>query len=86
MPRKIRLELEELAVESFSTEGDAAALRGTVHGRYTQDPQIDCQQATISGTMPCLCNSAGEQYSCDSTCNQAQCSCMSAPCVTAPGC
>jgi hypothetical protein len=89
MPMKVRLELEELVVDSFSTEGDAAALRGTVHGRdcsYTRDPQIDCQQDTVSGTMACLCASAGEQYSCDSTCNQAQCNCMSAPCVTGYGC
>jgi len=88
MRNKIRLEMEELSVESFATvEGDSV-FRGTVHGRdcsYTRDPQIDCQQETVSGTMPCLCASAGEQYSCDTTCNPDQCDCMSAPCVSLGG-
>ena len=84
MGKKIRLEMEELVVDSFAT-AETDSLRGTVHGRdcsYTQDPQIDCQQETVSGTMPCLCLSAGEQFSCDSTCNPDQCDCMSYPCIT----
>lgn len=88
MRKKLRLEMEELTVESFPT-AEHDGLRGTVHGRdrsYTRDPEIDCQQETVSGTMPCLCASAGEQYSCDSTCNPDQCNCMSAPCVTGVGC
>lgn len=87
MPRKIRLEMEELAVESFATVEREGMRRGTVHGRnYTRDPQIDCQQETVSGTMPCLCGSAGEQYSCDTTCNPDQCDCLSAPCISVTPC
>jgi hypothetical protein len=92
MRKKIRLEMEELAVDSFATVGGDAVLRGTVHGRdsrtyddYTCYYEIECQQQTVSGTMPCLCASAGEQYSCDSTCNPNQCDCMSAPCVSVGG-
>lgn len=85
MRKKIRLEMEELAVDSFATEGSDTALRGTVHGRdcsYTRDPQIDCQEQTVSGTMPCLCASGGEQFSCDTTCNPDQCECQSYPCFS----
>jgi hypothetical protein len=85
MREKIRLEMEELAVDSFATVDGDSALRGTVHGRdcsYTRDPQIECQERTVSGTWPCECISAGEEYSCDSTCNPHQCDCQSYPCAT----
>ena len=86
MGKKIRLEMEELAVDSFATVDGDAVLRGTVHGRdcsYTRDAQIDCQEHTVSGTMPCLCISAGPEYSCDTTCNPDQCECQSYPCFSA---
>ena len=83
MRKKIRLEMEELEVESFATTTSAKAGSGTVEGRnYTRDAAIDCQQETISGTMPCLCVSRGNEVSCDSSCNPEMCYCMSAPCPT----
>lgn len=40
MAKKIRLRLEELAVESYAT-GDGAQQRGTVHGHlYWSDPRV----------------------------------------------
>ncbi|HST57935.1 MAG TPA: hypothetical protein VLK84_04590 [Longimicrobium sp.] len=89
MPKKIRLEMEELAVESFATVERGGMPRGTVHGRDSRfgDCTYDtCQQQTVSGTMPCLCVSAAGEYSCDSTCNPDQCDCMSAPCVSVTPC
>lgn len=88
MGKKISLKMDELAVESFSTAGGPVPLRGTVHGRESRfgDCTYDlCQQQTVSGTMPCLCASAGGEYSCDSTCNPNQCDCLSAPCVSVGG-
>jgi len=83
MRNKLQLQVEELEVESFATAGRGEAARGTVQGRnYTHAPEIACQQATISGTMPCLCLSLANEVSCDSSCNPEMCYCMSAPCPT----
>jgi len=77
--RKISLNVSELRVESFETEKDDAAKRGTVHGYVTQFtcPQTMCGQQCLSGWRPCqptdawtdgqmMCFCGGEsgQYAC----------------------
>lgn len=74
--KKLRLELDALRVESFSTAGEARG-RGTVHGNapveppelYTQseDP-VQCQTQGYTCLASCngSCNSC---YSCDGTCH-----------------
>ena len=52
--RKLKLEIEELAVESF-VAGDGAAPRGTVEARgddYTLET-LDCVKETLATRMTC---------------------------------
>jgi hypothetical protein len=58
--RKIRLDVNELRVESFGTEKGDAASRGTVHGHatllncpQTQAGYTQCGQQCLSGWRPC---------------------------------
>jgi hypothetical protein len=59
--RKISLNVNELRVESFETEKDGEAKRGTVHGHVTQfvgclgtdAGYTRCGQQCLSGFRPC---------------------------------
>ena len=55
--RKIRLEIEELAVESFDTAGQGAERRGTVHGNSAYSGWETC--FTCQGTCQSGC---GQTY------------------------
>lgn len=70
--RKIRLELEALAVESFATERGTAG-RGTVRGNvftvgyecpmsydFGCMPSEDWCTDSVSGAYACICDSAGQ--------------------------
>ena len=62
---KIRLEIDELQVESFETEPQASSGRGTVRGReLTEGPpctQDDCTHTGCSSNPnPCFCTEIGE--------------------------
>ena len=79
---RLKLQLEELAVESFETTPCDAARRGTVRGHAT-DALSDCGITNCGCTggwcqgqtyMPCEAGTyAGG--TCDSTCNQIACGC-----------
>ncbi len=53
--RKISLDVDALAVESFDTVEDTKDGEGTVHGYYTQFtcPQTQCGEQCLSGPRPC---------------------------------
>ena len=53
-PRKLRLALEDIRVESFKTTDDDAAGRGTVRAHDASDP--------CSGFDTCFCPSSGDEY------------------------
>jgi hypothetical protein len=81
MRKKIRLEMEGLAVDSFTTVGIDTTKRGTVRGKeLTNYPY--CEELTVSGPWPCLCNSDAAGATCDTTCNPDQCPCQSRMCDT----
>ena len=69
--KKLRLSLEELAVESFATQ-PTAARRGTVAGAETTGNQIICDCPTNGYENTCMgcSNSCGGTCdgSCDGTC------------------
>jgi hypothetical protein len=70
--KKLRLEIDEIQVETFET-GDEESTRGTVHGHHP----------TAWGTCTCECShdgtcdpdwGSGHQYSCSPTmCNETEC-------------
>ena len=65
--KKITLELDTLAVESFETVAAAAVERGTVRGHGTTIVIIDPSQASCDG----ICEGEGSQYAtCEITCAQ----------------
>ena len=68
--RKLRLELEEIRVESFGT-ADKAAARGTVHGEEPTFAYVTC-------TCDCSDNPA---CSAEPGCSQARYSCEPSWCV-----
>jgi hypothetical protein len=59
--RKISLDLDRLHVESFETNPDAPAERGTVHGHWSQVGTCDGRAATcqVNGTCAFGCGSRG---------------------------
>jgi hypothetical protein len=75
MPGKKKLDLDELAVDSFATAG-AGSERGTVHG-HDDDVLAAAPGCTCRGT--CLCDTAYYYcgtgpftiYSCDYTANNS---------------
>jgi hypothetical protein len=71
MQSKLRLKVEELAVESFATAEAGPEARGTVKAHGTYDY---CPPPTASEPVACVCMSDEPTY--DTTCNPNQCSCM----------
>lgn len=66
---KIRLDLEQLAVESFTTTQGERAERGTVRGHDSDPSGIGCGSFgcdSISGLERCICEAQPntEHYSC----------------------
>jgi hypothetical protein len=83
MQKKIRLEMENLQVETFVTVDDGMKTRGTVKGHLFTDVRLsDCCPVSASGTWPCLCASDPRYGTCDTTCNPDQCDCQSYPCLS----
>jgi hypothetical protein len=71
MRNKLRLQVEELAVESFATAERDKDMRGTVKGHGTWD---FCALPSASEPIACLCQT--HEQSCDTTCNPNQCPCQ----------
>lgn len=71
MRTKLRLQVEELAVESFATAESEARARGTVKGHGTWD---FCGPPSASEPMACICMS--DEPTADTTCNPNQCPCQ----------
>jgi hypothetical protein len=71
MRNKLRLEIDDLKVASFST-GDAGERRGTVKAHETWD--YNCPPPSASEPNACVCQSDEPTY--DTTCNPNQCYCM----------
>jgi hypothetical protein len=78
--RKLRLNIEELRVESFAVSPEGAP-DGTVHGQLYNDPQptdlscIDCEGAPSVGTCigPTYCCPATWKQTCAATCFYTEC-------------
>ena len=55
--KKLRLEIEKIAVESFETDSAEAGQRGTIHGhatlRCSQDPNRTCYEETCQDVYTC---------------------------------
>ncbi|SRR6266550_5972850 len=65
---KIKLNLEDLKVESFATTPDSAARRGTVFGQATADDT--CIGPTCGTSCPCPSEqTCSYQETCQDTCN-----------------
>jgi hypothetical protein len=81
--KKIRLEVDNLEVESFATADGGGALAGTVHGHYTGDfgdvctspqdcPSVrtgheGCPGCAVSGNLSCV-GCPGDTKTCDMGC------------------
>jgi len=63
MPGKLKLNIEELEVESFPVQ-QSVTERGTVHGFITDAPQV-----CISEDGGFTCDASCNHGSCDGTCN-----------------
>ena len=61
--RKLKLDLNDLHVEAFTTDGESAA-RGTVLGRAEETDQVLCGQTEASCYHTC-------EYSCAAGCGTA---------------
>ncbi|MFL5542963.1 MAG: hypothetical protein ACJ8J0_28550 [Longimicrobiaceae bacterium] len=72
--KKLRLELDELEVESFSTLADEKK-RATVEGQeVTAQWNSECCPQSASVPVACICASAGEPGdTCETTCNPNDC-------------
>lgn len=72
--KKLRLNLDTLRVESFSTQPAADRRSGTVRGHSQHDPthHAGCTWAGCDGSSGCVSGPTGGPppsfYSCDSTC------------------
>jgi len=66
--KKLRLSLEELAVESFTTQRDAP-VRGTVAGNQTTGVQIICDCPTNGYENTCRDCSNSCLGTCEASCN-----------------
>jgi hypothetical protein len=67
--QKVRLALDELAVQSFSTTSPAAQRRGTVNGRDSTDPVACPTYDNAWDTCWDSCNAATCGASCGGTCD-----------------
>lgn len=70
--KKLRLTLEALEVESFSTVVGEGT-RGTVEGRASVGMYSDCCPRTVSEPVACLCMTHELEGTCETTCNNHQC-------------
>jgi hypothetical protein len=72
--KKLRLELDELEVESFSTVTGETE-RATVEGQaLSQQFNSQCCPQSASVPVACICASAGELGdTCETTCNPNDC-------------
>jgi hypothetical protein len=71
--KKLRLELNALKVESFSTRDEANG-RGTVEGReWSEEWNSNCCPQSASVPVACVCASAEEGSTCETTCNPNDC-------------
>lgn len=95
--KKLRLDFEQLAVESFDVTTDAARAPGTVHGQITLPAPAsclatDCNQNTCAATCrtcPETCwDSCGQTCynSCYGTCEVTCDACLSQDQLTCFGC
>ena len=67
--QKVRLTLDELAVQSFATTGGVARGRGTVNGRDSTDPVACPTYDNAWDTCWDSCNAATCGISCGGTCD-----------------
>jgi hypothetical protein len=80
---KLRLNLDQLSVDSFATDA-AAAPGGTVFGE-----QCTCPNATCANTCPATCALTCDDMSCHVTCGYTcgdSCGCPTAYDYTCEGC
>lgn len=87
--RKIRLDLEDLCVDSFVTDA-ADGRRGTVNGNAKAQPTAEegCQPAEttpISCGTGCLECETDIHYSCIHSCNLVQTCAQASACTLCPG-
>ena len=79
--RKLRLELDELRIESFATEANSLQ-RGTVQGRHTDACETD-YYVTPCCTYPTVCSNCTDdtcdQYTCCASCDYAPGTCPQTP-------
>jgi len=80
--RKMRLDLEHLAVESFATTDGGAGKRGTVQARAASGDclrtlyQAEC--ISLTGDLECRCvHTEANQYSCGVACEGTANDCLS---------
>jgi hypothetical protein len=69
--KRLKLSLENLEVESFTTDGRSLVDRGTVHGQLNRDPGSgECSDSSDTFQL-CLGTAAchSEQYTCAVSCN-----------------
>jgi hypothetical protein len=71
--KKLRLELDALEVESFSTLAGEKE-RGTVKGqRWSEEWNSNCCPQSASVPVACMCLSMDDEGTCDTTCNPYDC-------------
>jgi hypothetical protein len=83
MRRKIQLDVDSLAVESFATTGGGVGRRGTVHGRAEASgaclrtlAQAEC--VSITGDLECRCvQTVANQLTCNVVCEGTANDCLS---------
>lgn len=81
--RKIRLDVDSLAVESFATTEGGGIRRGTVHGRAEASgaclrtlAQADC--VSLTADLECRCvQTVGNQPTCNVVCEGTRNDCLS---------
>ncbi|HEU0052026.1 MAG TPA: hypothetical protein VFQ39_02570 [Longimicrobium sp.] len=77
--KKLRLDMEDLRVESFQTAGGAGLSRGTVRGHATLrhcTEFVDCTIDFGCGTVGCGTGAASCNGTCDASCNGSCASCV----------
>ena len=75
--KKLKLQLDALAVESFSTDSFPADAAGTVRGNAGTRNQDTCQESCF-GTCDYTC-----RYTCKCVFTEPQVTCLQ-PCITLP--
>jgi hypothetical protein len=70
---KVRLEIDELRVQSFNTADDASQHRGTVNGYENPTDEVNCT-AFDTCAFSCACNTEDCTATCQSdTCSYDEC-------------